>query len=134
MAGVTGIALSRHRMALHTGLHLGLGLVNEVLGLEHPPHGEHVTGEAVAHLVEKLSGLMEKLDCVTEVRGKGLLIGLELTDDVSAVSIVTRMLGEGFLVGTAGEKVVRFAPPLIVTPTDIDLLVEALERVLGEAC
>jgi len=68
----------------------------------------------------------------TGVRGRGLLLGLVLTDQGigHGLDIVQQMFEEGALINFAGNKVLRFVPPLIVTPEEIDLLIAKLCRVL----
>jgi len=61
---------------------------------------------------------------VKEVRGKGLLIGIEL--DKPAAPIISKMREKGFIIGSAGEKVIRLAPPLIVSEIHAAKLVNAL--------
>jgi acetylornithine/N-succinyldiaminopimelate aminotransferase len=65
---------------------------------------------------------------VTEVRGVGLLIGAEL--DRPAGEVVTACLEHGLLVGSAGERVLRLTPPLIVGAAEVDRALEVLEEVL----
>ncbi len=68
-------------------------------------------------------------DKVIDVRGMGLMIGLELVRD--ALPIVNACMERGVLIGTAGRgNVLRFAPPLIVEEKDIDVLITTLEDVL----
>ena len=66
------------------------------------------------------------------VRGRGLLPGLMLTDKgiELGLDIVQQMFAEGALINFAGNKVLRFVPPLIVTPAEIDQLIDKLCRVL----
>ncbi len=64
------------------------------------------------------------------VRGKGLLLGLEL--DGNAGPFVGRMMKKGFIINAIQDKVLRFAPPLIIEKEQIDQLIEALDRLLGE--
>ncbi|RMH55205.1 MAG: aspartate aminotransferase family protein [Candidatus Hydrogenedentota bacterium] len=61
---------------------------------------------------------------VVEVRGRGLLIGIELDGD--AASIVAAMREKGFLIGTAGTNVLRITPPLIVSENQCRRLLDAL--------
>ena len=60
----------------------------------------------------------------------GLILGMEL--EVPGAPVVEACLKEGFLINCAQEKVLRFLPPLIVQKDEIDLLVEALDKILGE--
>ena len=62
------------------------------------------------------------ISCVKEVRGKGLMIGIEV--DKSAKDIFAAGIERGLLVCLAGEHVVRLAPPLII---EDDLLEEGME-------
>ncbi|MEW6487074.1 MAG: acetylornithine transaminase [Thermodesulfobacteriota bacterium] len=67
---------------------------------------------------------------VAAVRGRGLLAGLELAPGYPAAHLVRELLERGFLTGTAGEGVLRLAPPLIVEKEEIDALLAALAEVL----
>ncbi len=62
------------------------------------------------------------------MRGKGLLIGVELTCD--GKEIVKDCLQEGFLINCTMDRVLRFLPPLIITMEEIDLLLSVLGKVL----
>ncbi len=84
--------------------------------------GDYLKGE-----VEKF---ISKIPAVTNVRGRGLLIGIEVAEEFAAVTVVKALMEAAFLVGTAGERVVRLAPPLIVTKEDIDKLLPALREAL----
>ncbi len=66
-----------------------------------------------------------KYGFVKDVRGKGLLIGMEL--DFEGKEIVTACLKEGFLINCTMDTVLRFMPPLIITEEEIDLLIDALD-------
>lgn len=69
-----------------------------------------------------------KLPCVKEVRGRGLLIGIEI--DRPGSTIVPEMLKRGYIIGTAGEKVIRLVPPLIVSTEQCDKIADTLIEVL----
>lgn len=66
---------------------------------------------------------------VVEIRGRGLLIGIEL--DRPAGPYVTKMLEKGYVIGTAGEKVVRLAPPLIVSQAQCGKMLDVLVEVIN---
>jgi acetylornithine/N-succinyldiaminopimelate aminotransferase len=77
------------------------------------------------HFIGKLEGLKEEFpNLVTEVRGKGLLLGIELTTDVAP--IVRACLEKGILINCTSSNVLRFIPPLIVQKKDIDQLIDVL--------
>ena len=67
---------------------------------------------------------------IAEVRGAGLMIGIEFKDEI-AKSAGAEMREKGYLVGTIGTKVFRIVPPLIVTKSDIDGFIGALGEVLA---
>jgi predicted acetylornithine/succinylornithine family transaminase len=87
--------------------------------------------ETGAYFMEALAGLAAKHAAIKDVRGKGLMVGVEL--DKPAGPIVGKMLDAGIVCGPAGPNVLRFAPPLIVTRNDVDRVVSTLDAVLGEA-
>jgi acetylornithine/N-succinyldiaminopimelate aminotransferase len=78
---------------------------------------------------ERLEGLQDKYSFIKEVRGLGLIIGMEL--DTEGAPIVNTCIEKGFLINCTQQKVLRFIPPLIVGRKEIDLLVEALDDILG---
>ncbi|WP_298612053.1 aspartate aminotransferase family protein [uncultured Thermosynechococcus sp.] len=70
---------------------------------------------------------------IAEVRGWGLINGLELHPDIplTAAEVVKAAIGEGLLLVPAGPKVVRFVPPLIVSAAEIDMALGAVSRAFG---
>lgn len=85
------------------------------------------------YLMEQLAGLQQAYPgFIGEVRGRGLLVGLEFTDaDIGAV-VVAELATRGVLTafGLNNPKVVRLEPPLIVEKTHIDQCIEALDGAL----
>ena len=81
------------------------------------------------YFLDRLAALQEKHRVVTTVRGRGLILGMEVS--VPARTIVSKCMERGLLVLTAGDSVVRFVPPLIVTEADVDRAVGILEEVLN---
>lgn len=86
--------------------------------------------EVGAYFFEKLNELAETSGKIAEVRGAGLMIGIEFKDEI-AKSAGAGMREKGYLVGTIGTKVFRIVPPLIVTKNDIDGFIGALGEVLA---
>jgi acetylornithine/succinyldiaminopimelate/putrescine aminotransferase len=76
----------------------------------------------------RLQRIKERFPFIQEVRGKGLILGMELKMDGS--SIVKEMMQRGFLINCTMGNVLRFLPPLIITQEEVDQMVEALEEVL----
>jgi predicted acetylornithine/succinylornithine family transaminase len=68
---------------------------------------------------------------ITDVRGAGLIAGLEVTIDAAA--IVTAAMDRGLLVNRTSSTVIRLLPPYIVTPQEIDEAVQVLDAVIGAA-
>lgn len=88
--------------------------------------------EKGCYLKEKLSVLKEKHTCIREVRGLGLLVGLELDEQVPAKNLASAALKRGFVVGTAARNTLRFAPPLVIGIQEIDAVVAALDKIMDE--
>ncbi len=68
-------------------------------------------------------------DKITEVRGVGLLIGIELNAEI-AKDISKKLFEDGFLVSLCGGTTIRVAPPLIITKKEIDIFIKELEEIL----
>lgn len=83
-----------------------------------------------AYLRTRLDELCRKHAFVREVRGRGLMLGMEL--EVDGAGIVTRAMQQGLLINCTVGKVLRFVPPLIVTGDEIDEAIEILDGVLSD--
>jgi predicted acetylornithine/succinylornithine family transaminase len=79
---------------------------------------------------DALTGLKNKYGFVKEVRGMGLLLGLEL--DFEGKEIVTACLKEGILINCTMDRVLRFMPALIITEEEIDRLVTTLDGIFAK--
>jgi len=85
-----------------------------------------------AHLLDRLKAIKSPVVC--EVRGRGLFAGVELDRNVVAAGeVVTRLLLAGVLTKDTHRNTIRFAPPLIIEPSQIDWAIDRLEEVLEEA-
>jgi len=78
----------------------------------------------------ELEKLHTKHKIVKEVRGLGLMLGMELRFDV--LNVIVKAAAKGILVLDAGRTVVRMLPPLVIQKDQIDLVVAVLDEVLGE--
>ncbi len=88
--------------------------------------------ETGAYFKQKLFELAMRHPCkASSVRGRGLLLGLQLTKKVEGKEIVSAMLDKGFLLNCAGHNTLRLAPPLTVTPGQIDALIDALDQLFS---
>jgi predicted acetylornithine/succinylornithine family transaminase len=79
------------------------------------------------YFLSQLEAIQKKYPFVKEVRGKGLILGMELNIDGS--SIVKEMLRKKILINCTMGNVLRFLPPLIVTQEEVDRVIKALEEV-----
>jgi 4-aminobutyrate aminotransferase len=94
-----------------------------------------ITGE---YLINRLKKLQNKFHFIGDVRGKGLMVGIEIVKDRNTRAkdperrnkIVEHCFKKGILVLGCGENNIRFAPPLIITKNDIDIALEIFENVL----
>jgi 4-aminobutyrate aminotransferase len=91
------------------------------------------------HLIARLRALMDKHPLIGDVRGKGLMIGVELVTDrrtkTRAVAernaVVQEMFKRGVLILGAGRNAIRFAPPLVLTLEQADTVAAIFDDVLG---
>ena len=67
---------------------------------------------------------------VREVRGLGLLQGIEL--DMDGKAVVSECLARGILINATGEHVLRFVPPLVITQLEIDRLLDTLAQIFSK--
>lgn len=81
------------------------------------------------YMKEKLNSLMNKFSFITEVRGMGLLIGLEMDQDYSS-KIVTEAVDKGLLINAVRPNMIRFMPPLNVSIEEIDAAVKIIDSIL----
>jgi acetylornithine aminotransferase len=88
------------------------------------------TEEIGDYLLGELELLKKRFPFVKDVRGIGLMIGMELS--VPAGDIVKRGLERGLLLNVAQDTVLRFVPPLIVTKQEIDTMIGILDGIFAE--
>ncbi len=81
-----------------------------------------------AYLVEKLNELKKRHSIIKEIRGKGLMIGVELTTE--GAGIVEKCFKEKLLINCAHGNVLRLMPGMIVTKKQIDTAVSILDKIL----
>ena len=95
---------------------------------------DDITGNVKAvgdYLKEKLEGMAKEYPFIREVRGKGLLLGMEFDRPVADI-IKYALLDEKMVLINAGSNVLRFIPPLIISKEDVDDALERLKRVLNK--
>jgi 4-aminobutyrate aminotransferase len=101
----------------------------------------HNAEKVGAHLMTRLRELQSRHPVIGEVRGKGLMIGMELVSDrasrtpckESCHAVITRAFHRGLLLLSCGQSTVRFMPPLIVSVAQVDEAITLLEAALLEA-
>lgn len=138
------------------GLPLGATIVDEKIShiFSHGSHGSTFGGNPVAcaaalkvlsmldskrlkyvsnigdYFLSQLHKLKIRHKVIKNVRGKGLILGVELKKDASG--IVNACLENGFIINVTQKNVVRFLPPFIVTKKEIDGLIKFLDNILYE--
>jgi len=93
------------------------------------------------HFLRALRQLAQRHPVIGQVRGKGLMIGMELVSDRAARTparklcdaLITRAFHNGLLLLSCGQSTVRFMPPLLVSEAQVDEALELIERSLIEA-
>jgi 4-aminobutyrate aminotransferase len=92
-----------------------------------------------AYFMERLNELAALHACIGQVRGRGLMLGMELigADGAPAVSltqeVITQAYHQGLLLLSCGVSTVRFMPPLMISRSDVDEAVDLLEAALVAA-
>ena len=79
---------------------------------------------------KKLESLKNEFNCIKEIRGEGLLIGIEL--DESIARDVFNALFEHKMLTSLCYTTIRLAPPLIITKSDIDMFIDTFKKILTE--
>jgi acetylornithine/N-succinyldiaminopimelate aminotransferase len=81
------------------------------------------------YFVKGLEALKKRFSFIRDIRGKGLLIGVEL--DIDGIKIAEACMLEGLLMNCTAAKVLRFVPPLTIKKNEIDRGLAILEKVLA---
>jgi 4-aminobutyrate aminotransferase len=97
-------------------------------------------GRVGAQLLEKLRGLMSRHRLIGDVRGIGLMIGIEIVRDRDTREpapseqerIIRRAFERGLLTLPCGDSTIRLTPPLVCSDSDVDKAVSILDEVLTE--
>ena len=94
-----------------------------------------------AHLMQRLRELQQKHEVITDVRGRGLMIGIEIARDAESQEpwtelrdqVVLECFNRGVVVQGAGESAIRFSPPLIIDREQADFAVHVLDESIEAA-
>jgi predicted acetylornithine/succinylornithine family transaminase len=73
---------------------------------------------------------LSELDRVTQVRGRGLMVGVTLSDGMDATAVADRALAEGLVINVPGPGMLRFLPPLTISSDQLDAAGRIIERVV----
>ncbi len=106
--------------------------VTAILTIFEKEHILHHVNETALYLEQKLGELKERHDIVTDVRGMGLIQGLELVPEVPAAQVAAKAQEEGLVVITAAGNVIRLLPPLVIEREHVDEMAEKLDAVLSQ--
>ena len=92
------------------------------------------------YFIGRLRELQGKYACIGDVRGKGLMLGMELVEDrtskVPASKLTEKFIRQAYLNGllllSCGQSTIRFMPPLLVTKEHVDEAITILDATFGE--
>jgi acetylornithine aminotransferase/acetylornithine/N-succinyldiaminopimelate aminotransferase len=80
---------------------------------------------------EELSKLAARHDCIVDVRGIGLMLGLELNSADLAKRVATQLMDRRIIVNRTSETVLRFLPPFILENKHVETVIKALDEVVS---
>jgi 4-aminobutyrate aminotransferase len=97
------------------------------------------SAEVGAYLKAGLQKLQEKHDCIGDVRGMGLMIGVEFVTDKATLKpdaelrdrIEVACFERGLIILGAGTNTIRWSPPLILTKEDVDVALEIFDEAIA---
>jgi acetylornithine/N-succinyldiaminopimelate aminotransferase len=84
--------------------------------------------EVAPYLKERLNEVKAKHSDIVDVRGLGLMCGIEFNHPVG--DIVKKAMEKGVIMISAGKNIVRLVPPLVITKSDVDKFISVLEEVI----
>lgn len=115
---------------------LGCAAANAVIKIMKEEGVIEACNSAAAFLKEKLTGLARKHKAIKEIRGRGLMMAVEFSEQIGhdkVISIYEQLLKKGFIVAKRPKlKVFRIDPPLIIGKETIDGFIHAFDAVISE--
>ena len=88
-----------------------------------------------AHFKQALTNLQKKYPAhIVDVRGMGLILGMEVKESKDAAAIARRMLEQGVIINCTAGNVLRFIPPLIFSKNEVDELIAVLDHCVLDIC
>ena len=136
-----GAILTTNRVAsgMHPGLHgttFGGGPLACAVAIEFLRTVEGLKGhikETAKYFHRRLEDLQGKHNAIREVRGMGLMLGIEIDSAETAKAVLQQLLDGGILINRTHEKVLRFLPPFIIQKQHVDQVIRALDSALSSA-
>jgi 4-aminobutyrate aminotransferase len=83
-------------------------------------------------LIAKTRDLAAKVKTIADVRGRGLMVAIELKDPALVKRVVLGAFKRGVLLLGAGRSAIRFAPPLVIDEEDIDIALSTIGELLSD--
>lgn len=124
--GVHGTTLGGNPIAMSAGLAVIKTIMEDGLLDRTVSSGEY--------FLERLAGIKEAHPgLVKDVRGKGLILGIEFKSPEIAKDVVTRAVGKGLLTILTEQRVMRLLPPLTASKKEIDQAIDIISETLDEA-
>ena len=80
---------------------------------------------------EELSKLAARHDCIVDVRGIGLMLGLELNSEDLAKRVAAQLMERRIIVNRTSETVLRFLPPFILERKHVDTAIKSLDEIVS---
>ena len=132
------LATEKVSQCIHPGMHgttfgggpLACAVALQLLNiLERQKLLQHIqkTGD---YLLEQLKTLQHEHEGIQEVRGLGLMVGMEFDSVEAAKAVVKQMLERGVILNRTDETVVRFLPPYLISKQHVDAVIQHLKKVL----
>ncbi|HKE32920.1 MAG TPA: aspartate aminotransferase family protein [Candidatus Angelobacter sp.] len=132
------LATEKVSQCIHPGMHgttfgggpLACAVALQLLNiLERQKLLQHIqkTGD---YLLEQLKTLQHEHEGIQEVRGLGLMVGMEFDSVEAAKTVVKQMLERGVILNRTDETVVRFLPPYLISKQHVDAVIQHLKKVL----
>lgn len=90
---------------------------------------EH-TRQTGTYLINQITDLSKNYAFIEEVRGAGLMVGIQFKDECRSIGL--KLMENGLLVSCTASHVIRLVPPLIITKEEVDEIIVILKKVLDE--
>lgn len=125
-----GIITAGDHGTTYGGNPLVCAAVNKVFDLYEDEKILENVNDVAPYLKEKLGEIAGKYSRIKEVRGKGLMMGLEF--DCPVAPVISKAMEKGLIIISAGTSIIRFVPPLIIKREHVDKMASILDEALKE--